>query len=222
MVQHDPEHRDPLTPQQLAALWRKLDEHPTEPSALAVKLLHLWFTRPGELRAARWADFDLTNTAEIDHMSKPLPVWRVPKEGTKMQTALLVPLSDESLALLEELRKQTGWSEFLFPGRVRKGRKPSSPITKVVWSDFLTRIGHKEFSLHSARATASTLLREQLNQDSELIELQLGHLRRNSVRASYDFASRLPARFEMMKKWSRWIVDRARVADLPAPKKRTA
>lgn len=64
---------------------------------IALQVLILTFVRPGELRKAKWSEFDLE-----------AKVWRIPAERMKMGTEHLVPLSRQVLALLEALRPVSG------------------------------------------------------------------------------------------------------------------
>ena len=58
-----------------------------------------------------------------------------------------------------------------------------------------------EFSAHSFRATASTILNE-MGYRPDVIERQLAHAPRNAVRASYNQAEYLPERVQMMQQWA--------------------
>lgn len=53
-------------------------------TVIALRLLMLTFVRPGELRGASWAEFDL-----------PRSEWRIPAERMKMREAHMVPLSKQ-------------------------------------------------------------------------------------------------------------------------------
>jgi integrase len=57
---------------------------------------------------------------------------------------------------------------------------------------------------HGFRSMASTLLNEQ-GVHPDLIEPQLAHAERNTVRAAYNRAQRLTERREMMQKWSDYL-----------------
>jgi integrase len=57
---------------------------------------------------------------------------------------------------------------------------------------------------HGFRAMASTSLNEQ-GWNADLIELQLGHVERNKVRAAYNRASRLSERRVMMQAWADYL-----------------
>ncbi len=70
----------------------------------ALELLALTFVRPGELRAAEWAEFDLE-----------AGVWAIPAEKMKMRRPHRVPLAPRAVAILRELQGITGGGKFLFP-----------------------------------------------------------------------------------------------------------
>jgi integrase len=76
----------------------------------ALELLALTFVRPGELRAAEWAEFDLDTG-----------VWSMPGEKMKMKRPHRVPLSPRAVAILNDLQKLTGSGKILFPS-VRSAR----------------------------------------------------------------------------------------------------
>jgi len=61
-----------------------------------------------------------------------------------------------------------------------------------------------EMTGHGFRHMASTLLHER-GYRSELIERQLAHGDRNSVRARYNFAEYLPERRKMMQDWADYL-----------------
>ncbi|WP_083338650.1 tyrosine-type recombinase/integrase [Chromobacterium sphagni] len=94
------EHRPALPRGELREFYRRLAaEQLYTPTRIAMHLLMLTFVRPGELRAARWEEFD-EERAE----------WRIPAERMKMREPHLVPLSRQALELLKELRPLTGRS----------------------------------------------------------------------------------------------------------------
>jgi len=84
-----------VEPKAVGGLLRALDGY--EGSAVvayALRLAPLVFVRPGELRAAQWAEFDL-DAAE--------PVWRIPAPRMKGRREHLVPLSLQAVGLLREV-----------------------------------------------------------------------------------------------------------------------
>lgn len=76
---------------------------------IALELLAIVATRPGELRHARWAELDFEQA-----------VWTVPSERMKMRRAHKVPLPEHALELLLELRELTGWGDCSFRRSARR------------------------------------------------------------------------------------------------------
>jgi integrase len=112
---HVSANRPALSEKDLPEFLRKLDAYDGRPETkIGLRLLLLTFVRPGELRGARWDEFDL-GRAE----------WRIPAERMKMRAPHLVPLSRQALAALEALHPLTGRSPFLFPN-MAKHDKPMS------------------------------------------------------------------------------------------------
>ncbi|MEK7307944.1 MAG: integrase arm-type DNA-binding domain-containing protein, partial [Nitrospirota bacterium] len=72
----------------------------------ALKLAHLVFVRPGELRQAEWSEFNLEGVN---------PEWRIPAEKMKMKQLHLVPLAPVVVSILMELKPITGEGKYLFP-----------------------------------------------------------------------------------------------------------
>ena len=167
------------------------------PLVCALKLAPLVFTRPTELRAAQWSEFDL-EAAE----------WRIPAERMKMRRPHIVPLSTQVVAILRELQPWTGTGKYLFPS-VRTEARPLSDATML---NALRRMGYQkdEMSVHGFRSIASTLLNE-LGYNRDWIERQLAHGERNEVRAAYNYAEYLPERRRMMQEWSDYL-DRLRTS----------
>jgi integrase len=78
----------------------------------ALELLALTFVRPGELRAAEWAEFDLDAA-----------VWEIPAGRMKMRKPHRVPLAPRALSILQELRKLTAQCKFLSPSVRSVGKR---------------------------------------------------------------------------------------------------
>jgi integrase len=157
---------------------------------IALQLMAITFVRTSELIAARWAEFDFDRNQ-----------WRIPAERMKMREPHIVPLTTQSLALLQELKVITGHSVLLFPGE-RDHAKPMSNNTLLF---ALYRMGyHSRMTGHGFRGIASTQLHE-MGFDHNHIELQLAHKERNAVSAAYNHATYLPQRAKMMQHWADYL-----------------
>ena len=181
-------------PAEIAELMKAICTYGGDPSTVyCLRILPHVFTRPGELRNARWPEFDLDG---------PEPLWRVPAARMKTRHEHVVPLSTQVAGLLRELRMITGGNPhgLLFPGLVA-----GKPISDATLGQALRRLGYGPDRIvpHGFRAMASTALNEQ-GHPPDIIELQLAH-RDSSVRAIYNRSTRLPERRQMMQSWSDYL-----------------
>ena len=110
-----------------------------------------------------------------------------------------VPLSNQVLSLLNELKTITGNGRYLFPN----SRRPTDMMSATTVNRALEHIDMR-YTGHDFRATASTYLNE-FEFDDRYIEFQLAHLDKNSTRASYNHAQYLKQRTEMMQFWSDFV-----------------
>jgi len=179
-------------PKKIGELLCAIDGYVGSPVAqCALRLAPLVFVRPGELRHAEWAEIDL-DKAE----------WRIPAEKMKMKDPHFVPLSKQAIAIFKEIQPITSASQYVFPS-IRTNSRPMSENTVLA---ALRRMGYEkdEMSGHGFRAMASTVLHEQ-NWPSDIIERQLAHAERNSIKAAYNYAQHLPARRRMMQAWADYL-----------------
>jgi integrase len=173
-------------------LLRAIDGYEGQPiTAAALKLAPLVFVRPGELRGARWVEFDLDGAE-----------WRIPAERMKMGEQHIVPLAHQAVAILRELKALTSFGEYVFPSLLTLTR----PMSNNTVNTALRRLGYttEQMTGHGFRSMASTLLNEQ-GFPPDVIELQLAHAERNKVRAAYNKAQRLADRRRMMQAWADYI-----------------
>jgi integrase len=149
-------------------------------------LLALTFVRTSELIGAQWSEID-----------RKQGLWIIPAERMKMRTEHVVPLSRQALVLFEELEQLAVRSCF-----VLSGRNPGKPVSNNTMLFALYRLGYKgKMTGHGFRAVASTFLNEA-GFRSDVIERQLAHCERNSVRGAYNRAEYLVERKDMMQAWA--------------------
>lgn len=184
-------HRASLTePKALGALLRAIDGFDGQPTTrAALQLMALLFSRPGELRAARWSEFDLNGA-----------VWTIPAERTKMRREHRIPLPVQAVAILRALKQLTGHGVLVFPS-IRSAHRPMSENTL---NAALRRMGYgnDEMTAHGFRATASTLLNESGRWAPDVIERQLGHQEANEVRRAYARGDHWDERVRMLDWWA--------------------
>jgi integrase len=185
-------HRPAITePKKVGGLLRAIDGYTGHPTTrMALQLSALLFVRPGEIRHARWREFDLG-----------LALWNIPAETMKMDRPHRVPLARQALNVIRQLEKITGQGEFLFPATTSVRR----PMSENTLNAALRRLGYTkgEVTAHGFRTTASTLLNEMGRWSADAIERQLAHQEENDVRRAYMHAAEFWAeRVEMMQAWA--------------------
>ena len=188
-------HHPAITdPKELPGLLRAIDGYGGQVTTqAALRLSALLFVRPGELRQARWEDFDLEQG-----------LWSF--TASKNSQPLMVPLPHQALATLRELWQLTGRGEYVFPGV----RSPRRPMSNATINAALQRMGYKDqMSAHGFRAIARTLLAEQLGYPAEHIEQQLAHQVRDVHGRAYNRTQFLEQRREMLQAWADYL-DRMR------------
>lgn len=156
----------------------------------ALKLAPLFFVRPGELRKAKWIEFNL-DKAEWQYFV------------TKTKTQHLVPLSHQAVAILQELHSLTGHGEHVFPGR-----DPRKPMSDAAINAALRRMGYDtktEITGHGFRAMARTILHQELGVAPEIIEHQLAHRVPDALGTAYNRTKFIKERRTMMQQWADFL-----------------
>lgn len=178
-------------PAKVGALLRQIDAYEGTPIVrAALQFAALVFVRPGELRAARWADVDF-DKAE----------WRF--TATKTNTPHIVPLSKQAIAVLRQVQPLTSTSDYVFPS-ARSLRRPMSD--NALGAAFLRMgVSRNEMTAHGFRAMARTLLDEVLGEPPHLIEHQLAHGVKDPLGRAYNRTQHLPERRKMMQRWADYL-----------------
>lgn len=207
-----PKQRFPTitAPARIGELLRAIHGYSGNPSTCAaLRLAPLLFVRPGELRAAEWAEIDLA-AAE----------WRIQAARRKLKRDAkengapphVVPLPRQAVEVLAEAHRLTGTGRFVFPSVRTRARAMSDNTLNAA----LRRLGFDadEIVSHGFRHMASTLLNER-GWPQDWIERQLSH-KPAGVRGVYNMAEYMPQRRQMMQAWADYL-DALRMAPQGAP-----
>ena len=174
----------------------------------ALQLAPMLFQRPGELRAAAWAEFDL------DAAMWTIPAARMKRsvDGKRNGDPHQVPLPTQAVEILRNLHPITGQSALCFYGE----RSHDRPISDNTLRAALLTLGYGPDvqSVHGFRATARTLLAEELNIDPLVIEAQLAHAVKDANGRAYNRTQYLKHRTAMMQQWADYLDKLARGADV--------
>ena len=162
----------------------------------ALQLMALLYPRPGELRQAKWSEFDLAKGT-----------WEIPAERMKLRQAHTKTLPEQALAILKTLYDITGPQGHVFPATGR----PINPLSENTMNVALRRMGidASEHTPHGFWATASTLLNASNMFSSDAIERSLAHQDKDAVRRAYARGDAMAERKQMAQWWADYL-DRLR------------
>ena len=188
-------------PQELAFILRAIRAYRGHSRVvpIALQLAPMLFQRPGNIRRMRWEQIDWESAT----WTIPSAEMKRSKEGKAIGEAHIVPLPRQAVALLEELRPHTdtpacgGW---VFPNP----RQRSRPLSPNALRTALMNSGRpkEEQGVHGFRATARTMLVQELGWDERYAEEQLAHSVRDANGRAYNRTDFLEQRRKMLQVWA--------------------
>ena len=161
-------------------------------SARALEFLILTATRSNETLGAKWVEIK-----EVERY------WEIPAERMKgrknKRRAHKVPLSDEALAVLLEMKKISR-GEFVFPNGTRR-----FPLGSIAMDDLLRRmdIPRERATVHGFRSTFRDWASERTNFPREVCEMALAHAIGDKTEEAYRRGDLYEKRRRLMDAWAR-------------------
>ena len=162
----------------------------TQAVKLAFEFLVLTATRSGEVRGARWDEFDL-----------PARIWTIPAGRTKANRGHRVPLSRRAVQILDSARTlSSDDSALVFAGQ---DGKPigETRLSKLLRNQKIAAVPH------GFRSSFRDWAAEATNHPREVIEAALGHLVTNRTEAAYARSDLFDRRRRLMNEWSAYLGD---------------
>ncbi|MBI1626848.1 tyrosine-type recombinase/integrase [Comamonas suwonensis] len=164
----------------------------------ALLLAPLLYQRPANLRMMEWEELDLDGQ-----------MWTIP--SAKMKRSVqekengephVVPLPKQAVAMLRELKPLSGRGRYVFPGQRDHDRPMSDNSVRTA----LYSLGFgDEQSWHGFRASARTMLVDQLDLDPLAIEANLAHAVKDANGRSYNRTKYLAKRFDQIQQWADYL-----------------
>jgi len=173
----------------LGALLCAIDNYDGWPViSLSLNFLMLTCVRPGEVRGATKAEFDLEKAT-----------WRIPAERMKMRQPHELPLSLQAIDILSEAFTFPGDSKYAFPSL----RTIDRPLSDNSFNAALRRMGYtkEEVTAHGFRVSASSILNSR-GYDGDVVEAVLAHQDKNIIRRTYNRATYWDQRVQLMQEWA--------------------
>jgi len=166
----------------------------------ALKLLPHVFVRQMELRHAKWSDLDFDRGLWVLHKAKKKGRSIADKNISEQEKDFIVPLSRQTIEILQELKPFTVGSEYVFPG-LDSVTRPISDMTLLV---ALKRAGINDTTPHGFRSTFKTLCSEVFDAESAVTEHMLSHSAETD-KYGYFRGSFLAHRRALAQVWSDYI-----------------
>lgn len=155
---------------------------------LCIEFMLRNITRVQEACEATWTEIDFNKKIMI-----------IPENRMKMRKEHIVPLSAQSMKILEELKSEYPHSRHIFVGSGKNGH-----INKETPRIAINRAG-VDTTIHGFRHLASTILNESMLFKPDIIESSLAHSGRDQIRAIYNKAQYIEQRRELLQWWSDFI-----------------
>jgi len=164
----------------------------------ALQLAPLLYQRPGNLREMEWTELNLDAA-----------LWTIPsmkmkrlKHEKEQGQAHTVPMPTQAVALLRNLHPLTGHGRYVFPGE----RSHDRPLSANSVRSALYALGFgKEQAWHGFRASARTMMIDQLDLDPLAIEANMAHAVKDANGRSYNRTQYVKQRFEQIQKWADYM-----------------
>lgn len=153
--------------------------------ALALQILTA--TRPGEVVAAKWSEFD-----------QKAQVWTIPKERMKAAREHRIPYGPVVAKLLKQIPKT--YSPFLFPGA-----KPGRHLVTAATLATLRKL-RDGLTSHGFRSTFRDWAADQTAYPREVAEAALAHSIKDQTEAAYRRSDLMEKRARMMADWERFAL----------------
>jgi integrase len=198
-------------PKQLGQLLRDIQAYKGNVlTRAALQLAPMLFQRPGQLRLAHWEDISFEHE-----------IWRCPPEKMKLREwqkrdsrtpTHLVPLPRQALAILRDILPLTGPTGPIFRSMAKRSEATRYMSDNTINSALRT-LGYdtkEQITGHGFRATARTMIREYLGWDRDVIERHLAHVSDEELGGSYDRATFLEQRREMVQLWADFLDELAK------------
>jgi len=154
---------------------------------LALEFLILTAARSGEVRMARWGEFDID-----------AKTWTIPADRAKQKRPHRVPLSNRAMDILSKADHLRDLSGYVFPSV--HGRA----LSDMTLSKLVKELGF-EADVHGFRTSFRTWDQEQTNFPREVQEAALGHKMGDAAEQAYARSDLFEKRRMMMEAWARFL-----------------
>lgn len=157
--------------------------------ALALKFTILCAARSGETRNATWQEIDFDEC-----------LWIIPEDRMKAARAHTVPLSNQAINILKQIKAMGFESNDL----IFKGTKKDKPLSDMTLTKIVRDAG-LSFTVHGFRSSFKDWAAEETDYANEVSEMALAHKIANATEAAYRRGTLLDKRRTLMNDWADYV-----------------
>jgi len=158
-------------------------------AAKALAFTVLTASRTSESRGAVQNEFDLNES-----------IWNIPEERMKSHRSHRVPLSEESLKILEEAKVYRK-GDYVFPALKKQTSISDAALLKLL------KKTHPELTVHGFRSTFRDWCAEMTSYPREQAEAALAHVLKDQTEAAYQRGDMLEKRRKLMDAWADYCLN---------------
>lgn len=158
-------------------------------TAFCLRWIMLTACRSGEARKMVWSDVDIESR-----------VWSIPKDKAKTGVMHRIPLNDECLQILAQVKSFNVNSEVVFSNKL------GNPFSDVALSKLLKSVSYPTATVHGLRSSFRDWCAES-NVSMEVSETALAHSLKE-VQAAYRRSDLFELRRVLMEDWGRYLRNR--------------
>lgn len=172
--------------------------------AKALLFVILTAARSGEVRGATWDEIDLAEQ-----------VWTIPAERMKASKSHRVPLSDDAMTLMQEMKAlalaqgRTSGEAYVFPSPNSRDPELGSVLSDMTLTAVLRRLDIAAVP-HGFRSTFRDWCAEKTDYPNEVAEMALAHTVGNKVEAAYRRGDLFAKRKQLMQDWAQYAMGSSR------------
>jgi integrase len=153
-------------------------------AAAMLRFLILTACRTNEVVEARWSEIDSSSS-----------IWKIPGERMKMDQDHHVPLVDQALSILDQMRDGRQ-SELIFTN------PEGGQFSENAMLALLDRLGYGHVTVHGFRSTFATWAEECTDFPDGVREAALAHKYKSETTAAYQRGQKLEKRRALMRDWA--------------------
>ena len=157
---------------------------------LAFEFLILTATRTSEVLNATWDEINLEDKT-----------WTIPDSRMKNKREHRIPLQPRLIEILEEARKLSGGSLYIFPNP-----HTGKPLSTMVFLMLLRRM-KQDITAHGFRSSFRDWASERTNIPRDVCEAALAHSLRDKTEAAYKRTDLFEKRRELMNLWTKFATE---------------